>query len=138
MKNATKSKDTYHLLSLGRDNEEFDLSTDIQLLRGMYGKYKEVVLTSDISVVFSQVLFEATLNANKLSIKVDKKQQPTLDKILASLFHDDGSDDVGKLVKQQIQRKHTCVNRAAQLCKLLKNEEATQKLKKIGNQLCEQ
>ena len=138
VKNATKSKDTYHLLSLGGDNKEFDLSANIQLLRGMYGKYKEIVLTSDISVVFSQVLFEAALNANKLSIKVDKKQQPTLDKIFASLFHDDGNDDVGKLIKQQVQRKHTCVNRTARLCKLLKNEEATQKLKKMGEQLCEQ
>jgi len=138
VENATKSQGTYHLLSLGRDNKEFDLSADIQLLRGMYGKYKEVLLTSDISVVFSQVLFEAALNANKLSIKVDKKQQLMLDKILASLFHDDGNDDVGKLVKRQIQRKHTCVHRAARLCNLLNNGEAAQKLKEMGKQLCEQ
>jgi hypothetical protein len=138
VKNTVASKDTYHLLSLGKEDEEFDLSTNIRLLRGLYDKYKEVILISDISIVFSQVLFEAALNAKKLSVKVDPKQQPTLDKILASLFHDDGNDNVGELIKAQIKRKHTCVNRASRLCRLLKNEEAAQKLIKMGEQLCTQ
>lgn len=136
VKRATESKDTYHLLSLGKDNEEFDLSTNIQILRGMYDKYNEVLITSDISVVFSQVLFEAALNAKKLSIKVSKDQQGMLDKILASLFHDDGNDNVARLVKRQIERKHTCVNRTSRLCKFLKNTDAVKKLDKLGEQIC--
>lgn len=138
VKNTIASKDTYHLLSLGKDNEQFDLSTNLQLLRGLYEKYKEVTLISDISIVFSQVLFETALNAKKFSIKVDQKQQPTLDKILASLFHDDGSDNIGELIKAQIKRKHTCFNRASHLCRLLKNKEAAQKLIKMGEKLCTQ
>ena len=136
--NAVKSKNTYHLLALGGDSEGFDLTTNIQLLRGMYNRYKEVILTSDISIVFSQVLFEAAINANKLSLKVNKAQQDILDKVLASLFHDDGNKDVGNLIKSQIQRKHTCINRASRLCRLLKNEEAVKMLDKLGDQICEQ
>ena len=104
----------------------------------MYNRYKEVILTSDISIVFSQVLFEAAINANKLSLKVNKAQQDILDKVLASLFHDDGNKDVGNLIKSQIQRKHTCINRASRLCRLLKNEEAVKMLDKLGDQICEQ
>ena len=136
--NAVKSKNTYHLLALGGDSEGFDLTTNIQLLRGMYNRYKEVILTSDISIVFSQVLFEAAINANKLSLKVSKAQQDILDKVLASLFHNDGNKDVGNLIKSQIQRKHTCINRASRLCRLLKNEEAVKMLDKLGDQICEQ
>jgi len=138
VKNAIKDRDTYHLLSLGKEDEQFDLSVNIQLLRSVYGKYKEVMITSSIETVFSQVLFEAAINAKKLSIKVNKDQQATLDNILASLFHDDGNTDVAALVKKQIQRKHTCVNRASRLCKLLKNEEAAKKLNQLGEQICEQ
>jgi len=138
VKRAIASKETYHLLSLSDTAEGFDLTVNVQSLGNMYGKYDEVLIASDVNTVFSQVLFEAALNAKKLSIKVSKKQQGMLDKVLASLFHDDGNKDVGRLVKQQIKRKHTCVNRAARLCRLLKNEAAAKKLGKIGEQLCEQ
>ena len=138
VKRAIASKDTYHLLSLSGDAEGFDLTVNVQSLGNMYDKYDEVMIASDVNTVFSQVLFEAALSAKKLSIRVNKQQQGTLDKVLASLFHDDGNKDVGSLVKQQIKRKHTCVNRAARLCRLLKNEDAAKRLGKLGEQLCEQ
>lgn len=129
---TTKDKQSYHLLSLGVENENFDLPVDLKSLGGLYDKYKEMILIDDVNVVSSQIFFEASLKARKLSVKVDQSQQSTLDKIIPTLF-DKGSDS--NSIRQQIKKKHTCFNRTARLARFLNNEEVSKKLKSISEQL---
>jgi hypothetical protein len=133
---VTKDRNMYHLLSLGRENANFDLPINIRSITGLSDRYKEIMLIDDVSVVSSQILFETSLKAKKVSVRVNSQQQPLLDKVLAMLFHANVEEqDLGSLVKDQIKRKHTCFNRAARLMRLLKDEETTRKLQTISEQL---
>ena len=123
-------------MSLGKDNDEFDLTVDIRAMMAFYGRYDEITLVDDVNIVSSQILFDATLRANKVSIRVAEEQQETLDKILATLFHTvDDSEDIGEIVREQIKRKHTCFNRTARLTRLLKTESASRALQAISEKL---
>ena len=52
------------------------------------------------------------------------------------LFHaENDSQDVGEMIRQQIKRKHTCLNRTARLTRLLKNEEASKQLQSMSEKL---
>ena len=137
VKESCKGHDTYHMLCLGEDpQKEFDSQITLQDLISIAGKYKHIVLAGGVELLLSQALFETTLHANKTTMKTDDQSQHILDKFLASLFHDEGEDkDFGKIVKGQIKRKHTCINRSARLCKFLKNSEAQSKLEKVKDQI---
>ncbi len=129
---VTKSKHSYHLLSLGVEEESFDLPIDLKSLGGLYDKYKEIILIDDVSIVSSQIFFETSLKARKLSVKVSQSQQSTLDRIVSTLF-DKGSDS--NSIRQQIKKKHTSFNRTARLARFLNNEEVSKKLQNISEQL---
>lgn len=136
IENTVKNKKVYHLLSLGKENEDFDLPVDLKSMAGLYNRYKEIMLIDDINIVTSQIFFEASLKAKKLSVKVTQDQQPILDKILATLFHaENDTKDVGEIVRNQIKRKHTCINRTSRFMRFLKNEEVAKKLQHISEQL---
>lgn len=62
VKQAVKNKEVYHLLSLGAENEDFDLSVDVRSIMGLYNKYNEIVLVDDVNIVTSQILFETSFN----------------------------------------------------------------------------
>ena len=133
---VTKNRSVYHLLSLGQENEEFDLAVDLKTMMGLYNKYKEIMLIDDVVLVSSQILFETSLKAHKVSVRVDKEQQPILDRVLAMLFHEQNEvEDMGEVVRQQILRKHTCFNRTARLSRFLKNEEASKQLQSMSEKL---
>jgi len=133
---AIENKEIYHLLSLGAENENFDLPVDIRSMVGLYDKYEEIILIDDVNIVSSQILFEASLRAKKVSVRVNKNQQSILDKILATLFHaEDNQKNLSEIIRNQIKRKHTCFNRTARLTRFLKNEEATKKLQSIIEKL---
>ena len=94
------------------------------------------MLIDDIAIVSSQILFDASLKAKKVSVRVNNSQQEILDKVLAMLFHaENDSQDVGEMIRQQIKRKHTCLNRTARLTRLLKNEEASKQLQSMSEKL---
>ena len=131
-----QEQDVYHLLSLGKENKSFDLAVDIRTITGLYERYKELMLIDDIAIVSSQILFDASQKAKKVSVRVNNSQQEILDKVLAMLFHaENDSQDVGEMIRQQIKRKHTCLNRTARLTRLLKNEEASKQLQSMSEKL---
>ena len=136
IKAAVKNKDVYHLLLLGKEDENFDLPVDIKSMTSLYSRYKEIILVDNINIVSSQILFDASLKSRKLSIRVRGEEQEMLDKLLATLFHaEPEAKDAGEIIRNQIKRKHTCFNRTARLTRLLKTEEASRKLQSMSEQL---
>ena len=136
VKQSCENKDTYHTLCLGEDpQKEFDSQVNIQDLINIADKYKEVVLAGGVDLILSQALFEVILYSNKTSMKTDDESQRIVDKFLASIFHEEKDGNLGDIIKGQIKRKHTCINRAARLCKFLKNEQAQKNLEKMKDQI---
>tara|TARA_Y100000592_G_C5469987_1_gene318882 strand:+ start:2100 stop:2927 length:828 start_codon:yes stop_codon:yes gene_type:complete len=130
-----KGKDNYHLMSLNNSSHS-DLNVSIQSLRGLYVKYKEFILVGNMGEVYNQIMLEAMMFAPKTLIKVPREQEQALNKIFEALFSEDSSqENMSDLVRSQIKRKHTCVNRTARLCRFLKNNDAATKLEKIRDQL---
>lgn len=137
VKDAIKDKETYHLLSMGEQQEEdFDAQITLQDFINISGNYEEIILAGGVDLLLSQVMFDCALHSKKLSLKTDKQSQEVVDKFLASLFHDEGdNEEIGSLIRNQIKRKHTCISRTARLCKFLKYEEAKTQLEKMRDQL---
>ena len=130
-----KGKDNYHLMSLSNSSSS-DLNVSIQFLRGLYAKYKEFILVGNMGEVYNQIMLEAMMFAPKTLIKVPQEQEQALNKIFEALFSEDSSqENMSDLVRSQIKRKHTCVNRTARLCRFLKDNDAATKLEKIRDQL---
>ncbi len=128
----------YHKLRMNRLNEKedanFDLDVNIIMLRSLYDKYDAITIVDNNWAAFSQVFFDSNLHGKKTVLKTDDKTK--MDKILASLFHDDeNGKSMSDLVKSQIKKKHTCLNRTAKLLRELKNEEAAKILQYIGDSL---
>ena len=137
IKKSCEGKDTYHTLCLGEDaQKEFDNRISLQDLISIADKYKQVVLAGGIDLLLSQALFDVTLHANQTAMQADEQSQHLVNKFLASVFHDEGENkDVSSIVKGQIKRKHTCINRSARLCKFLKNSQAQAALEKMKDQI---
>lgn len=122
---------TWHTLRLPIKNEKdefyFDIDVNLMMLKSLYHKYNEFVIVDDLSVIFTQLFFDSSLNSKKVVIKNNDSDK--LNSILASLFHDTGdSISIDTLVKDQIKKKHTCLNRTAKLLRELNNTEAAQKI----------
>ena len=72
---VVKDKDTYHVMKLTNSNERdkhFDIPVNILNLRSLYSKYKEVTFATPMSIIFSQLFYEATFYADKLSFRLQK------------------------------------------------------------------
>ena len=131
---AIKNKDTYHLLKLTTSDERdknFDMPVNILNLRSLYSKYKEITFATPMSIVFSQLFYEATFYADKVSFKLTEEEQPMFDSFLQQVFKEEQTDDISNALKSQIKSNHTCISRAARLCKFLKDSETKLKLEKI-------
>jgi len=128
---------TYHKLHMENSNSKddfFDIPVNIMNLTSFYDKYENVVLADEIPFIFSQLFFDSTYKSKRTILKTDDNEK--VNKILSSLFHDDDSGgNIVDIIKQQIKRKHTCLNRAAKVLKMLKNESAAQKLQSISESL---
>ena len=137
VEDAIKNKKTYHLLNMSeQQNEAFDAQITLQDLINISSNYEEIILAGGVDLILSQATFDAALHAKKLSLKTDKESQHIVDKFLASLFHDEGkNEELGNLIKGQVKRKHTCISRAARLCKFLKNDTAKIQLEKMRDEL---
>lgn len=121
---------TYHKLKLQLNNDQndyFDMDTNLMMLKSFYHKYNEFVIVDDLSIIFTQLFFDSSLSSKKVVIKSDDNEK--LNKILASLFFDDQQQgSIDTLIKNQIKKKHTCLNRTAKLLRELNNQEAAQAL----------
>ena len=74
-------------------------------------------------------------HANKVTFKIQEEEQPLLDQFLATTFMEEETDDLSSALKAQIKSRHTCVGRAARLCKFLKDSETKLKLEKLKGTL---
>ena len=68
-------------------------------------------------------------------LKVPENQRSTLDKVLATLFHLQDSEDISETIKLQIKRKHNPFNRAARLLRYLKCDNESTKVQSFGEKL---
>ena len=133
-----ENKDTYHLLKLATAPEKdknFDMPVNILSLRGMYSRYKEIMFATGMNIIFSQLFYEAIAHSDKVTFKLEKDEEPILDKFLASTFIEEESDNLGAVLKKQIRSRHNCVSRAARFCKFIKNSDAQSKLEKLKGEL---
>lgn len=132
-----KKYGTHHKLTIqGAPSKDdfFDIPVNIMNLTGLYDKYQNVIIADDISFVFSQLFFDSTLKSKRTILRTDQDEK--VNKILASLFHEDESgDDISNIIKRQVKEKHTCLNRAAKILRALNNESAAQKLQKVSESL---
>lgn len=128
---------THHKLRIeGNQSKDdfFDIPVNILNLTSLYNKYENIIIADDISFVFSQIFFDSTLKAKRTILRTDDDEKAN--KILASLFRDDESgDDIADIIKNQVKRKHSCLNRASKILRNLNNESAAQKLQKISESL---
>lgn len=135
-KRECKSRDVYHKLCLGGESDTFDIPVNIQSVSSLFDSYDEIVIADDINIATSQIMFEASFKAKKLKIQVPNEQKELLDKIFLTLFSDDSeTEDVSKLVKQQILKKHNCFKRTARLARALKDSQLAQELEKVSDKL---
>jgi len=133
-----KSNSSYHLMKLtvspDRD-KNFDMPVNILSLRGLYGKYKEMVFTTPMSILFSQLFYESVFYSKKVSFRLTEEEQPMFDKFLGSTFKEQETEDLASALKSQIKSNHTCISRTARLCKFLKDSDGNLKLQKIRGTL---
>lgn len=125
---------TWHTFYLAIKNEKdefyFDMDVNLMMLKSLYHKYNEFVIVDDLSIIFTQLFFDSSLNSKKVVIKNNDFEK--LNSILASLFHDTGDSlPIDRLIKEQIKKHHTCLNRTAKLLRELNNMEASQKIQDI-------
>lgn len=126
---------TFHKVGiLSNENEYFDLMSNIVSMTSLYEMYEKIVLALDISVVFSQLFFDAVYKSKKVVLKSNDENK--CGEILSNLFESAEEDeDIASSIKNQIKLKHTCYNRASRLARALKHENAAKALQRIGEQL---
>jgi K+-sensing histidine kinase KdpD len=88
-----------------------------------------------MSIVFSQLFYEAAFHADKVSFKVEDEEQPLFDQFLASVFKEEETENLSQTLKSQIKSNHTSISRAARLCKFMKDSETKLKLEKMRGTL---
>jgi len=131
-------RDTYHLLKLTSAPERdknFDFPVNVISMRSLYSRYNEIMFATDMNVVLSQLFYDAVAHANKVTFKIHEEEQPLLDQFLATTFMEEETDDLSAALKAQIKSRHTCVSRAARLCKFLKDSDTKLKLEKLKGTL---
>lgn len=121
---AAEEQEVYHLINFGSsDVEGFDFTHDINLV-GHLNNYDKAVIHLPGDICCSQVFFQSTIRANKLSIKPTDKEE-LFNKFLEFAFEpEETNKSVEAVVKSQIAKKHTAFNRAKQLLDIWNFEEA--------------
>ena len=135
LKTLTDNEEVYHIIGIGSDNKEFDFNLDIPNLISVIDRYKKCTIVDDIIIAFSQLFFECTFRCPRTILKVPENQKPALDKVLATLFHIQDSEDISEAIKSQIKRKHNPFNRAARLLRHLKCDSEAAKVQSFGDKL---
>lgn len=125
--------ETYHRLQLaGREqNVAYDLPVTVMNLTNLYDRYEKVVIADDVELMFSQVAFDAMAKSNHAIFQTTDNQINKMQEILATLFYDDGKENVSESIKAQVKSKHTCFNRAARLARFLGLEDESIQLLKV-------
>jgi len=135
-KRECESRDVYHKLCLGNESDTFDIPVNIQSISSLFDSYDEVVIADDINITTSQIMFEASFKAKKLTLRVPSEQKELLDKIFLTLFSEETDiEDVSELIRGQMLRKHNCFKRTARLARALKDSKLAQELEKVSDKL---
>ena len=135
IKSFTDKEESYHTIGIGTDEKDFDFNLDIASFISIIDRYDKALLVDDLHVVFSQLFFESTFRCPSTILQVPDNQKETLNKILATLFHDQEADNISVAIKEQIKRKHTCFNRTARFLKSIGCKDEENKVKKLEEQL---
>jgi hypothetical protein len=121
--------ESYHKLGFGfEEKENADVTVNLGNLISIYGKYKQFILYGDIRFLFSQIFFDATLRANRLTLKNKKEDDEEVKIILGKIFSFDSEENVEQQIKTQILKKNTCFNRTQQLLAMVGNIESARNL----------
>lgn len=135
IKSFTDKEESYHTIGIGTDEKDFDFNLDIASFISIIDRYDKALLVDDLHVVFSQLFFESTFRCPSTILQVPDNQKETLNKILATLFHDQEADNISVAIKEQIKRKHTCFNRTARFLKSIGCTDEENKVKRLEEQL---
>ena len=135
IKSFTDKEESYHTIGIGTDEKDFDFNLDIASFISIIDRYDKALLVDDLHVVFSQLFFESTFRCPSTILQVPDNQKETLNKILATLFHEQEADNISVAIKEQIKRKHTCFNRTARLLKSIGCTDEENKVKRLEEQL---
>ena len=137
VENFVKDKDVYHVLGVAEKQQEgFDLPVNVKTINDITQIYNQVVLAGDIRFVTSQMFYDAVLRANKCSVVTNPSQEEQWDKHLKRLFKvpEDGEDaNIKEAIRSQVMQKHTAVNRASRLMKLLGNSDGMKLVENFRN-----
>ena len=135
IKSFTEKEESYHTIGIGTDEKDFDFNIDIASFISIVDRYRKALLVDDLHVVFSQLFFESTFRCPSTILQVPDNQKETLNKILATLFHEQEADNISEAIKGQIKRKHTCFNRTIRLLKAIECTDEANKVKTLEEQL---
>lgn len=129
---------TYHKIGIGVQDSYVDFGINAFNMTSLYDKYNNIILSADLSVVFSQFFFDAVFKSKKVILKT--KDQKKCNEILSNLFtKDDDQEDEEKsiehIIKNQIKMKHNCFNRAERLARAFKLENAAKILNVLGSKI---
>lgn len=121
---AAEEQEVYHLINFGSNAVEgFDFTHNINLV-GHLNNYDKTVMHLPGDICCSQVFFQSTIRAKKLSIKPTDKEE-LFSKFLELAFQpEETTKSVEAVVKSQIAKKHTAFNRAKQILDIWNFEEA--------------
>lgn len=124
---------TCHKLKLAGRSEDpsYDVSVNIMNMTNLYDKYEKVVIADDVELMFSQIAFDSMAKAKRTIFQTSDAQKDKMDKVISSLFYDDGGEDTFESIRKQIRSKHTCFNRASRLARLLGLSEEAITLQKV-------
>lgn len=107
---------------------DFDFLLNSNQLIGLYNKYDHVIINGSLEYCTSQIFFDATLRAKKVTLKYPEKDKERFIDFLKSTFVEFSEEPSSEQVKQQIQFNHTCINRVMQMLIALDMKEQAQSL----------
>ncbi len=110
-------------------NELFDYSIDIINGGSIYNKYNTLIFHLTNKMLFSQLFFDAYLRANFVILKTDDDGLTT--KILQSLFENENKGSSFQSIKEQVKKRHTCINRTIKLFRALELNDDIKILEKL-------
>lgn len=125
--------ETLHKIVIQQTNEKisdlFDYGVDAINACSIYNKYNNLVLCLTNKMIFSQIFFDAYLRSNNVILQTDDKK--ITNEILQSLFENENKSSTFQSIKDQIKKRHTCVNRTIKLFRALELNDDVKILEKL-------
>lgn len=107
---------------------DFDFLLNSNQLIGLYNKYDHVIINGSLDYCTSQIFFDATLRAKKVTLNYPEKDKDKFMDFLKSTFIEFTEEPSSDKIRQQIHFNHTCINRVMKLLIALNMKEEAQSL----------